>query len=222
MSTLSVRFTVDDVRYDPETHTSTLPDGRPVPHVTAVLRAVGASSSMDGVPEALLAHAGARGTAAHADCHAYDDGDLDFESVDQRVAPYLDAWIICRENIGLEPLVRERRLYAADWNYTGIMDGVFVDTRRGLNILVDIKTGNPEDAAAHQQTAAYEYAYRQSREAVTIHERWAIWLRPDLAVPYRILNYSARPDAFLDEMRWISSLTVYGEQFVRRQKVVAA
>lgn len=216
-------YTVDDLAYDPVAHRSTFPDGREVPHVTGVLKAVGVGQDFDalaGISDALsdaIDFARDRGTAMHADCHAFDDGDLDWATVHPAVRPYVEAWSTCRANMGFVPLTRERRVYHPLYNYTGILDGV---VRYGDKIILpDLKSGDPESAAGHLQTAAYEAAYRaQHPEAEHVDERWAIWLQPGARVPYKIVNYSARPDAYLDFQKWLSCLTVYHEQHARRRR----
>ena len=221
-----VRPTVDDIRYHPDTHTSTLPDGQPVPHVTAILGAVGVCDDFEELA-ALSAHmaekvgtARARGTAVHADCHAHDDDDLVWETVDPRVRAYVEAWAQCREDMGLVPVAhaRERRVYHPLFNYTGILDGVFWRPAAGKRILADLKTGDPDSAAAHLQTAAYQAPWELAYPDLAIDERWAVQLTPKLRVPYRVVNYTARPDAAMDFGKFLACLTVYNEQPPRRRK----
>jgi hypothetical protein len=226
----SYRFTVDDVTYDSDTHTSTLPDGQKVPHVTEVLGCVGVATDFDEL--AALSNyvaekietARLRGTAVHADCHAYDDtgvdgsSDLVWESMHPQVRPFVESWRTCREDKGLVPLAhgRERRVYHPLFNYTGILDGVFMCRQK--RILLDLKTGDPESAAAHLQTAAYEAAWTMMFPHLPIDQRWAVQLTPRLRVPYRIKNYTAREDAHCDIGKWLACLTVYNEQPERRRK----
>jgi hypothetical protein len=215
------RWTVADVSYDAATHTSRLPDGTDVPHVTAVLRAVGVSTDFEALAEtgprmgAAIRHAGARGSAVHADCHAYDDDDLDLADSDPRVRPYVEAWAECREAKGLLPITRERRLYHPLYGYTGIMDGLFT-APNGRVVLGDLKTGDPESSACAYQTAAYEGACRAMDPGTRIDERWAIWLQPGLRVPYRITNYTAHRQAYADFPSFLSFLTTFRAQAVRR------
>lgn len=218
------RFTVADVRYDPELHTSTLPDGQKVPHVTEVLSEVGVSTDFEELA-ALSAYMGekievarARGTAVHADCHALDDDDLLWDTVHPQVRPFVESWDQCREDMCLVPIAhaRERRVYHPLFNYTGILDGVFM--RRDKRILLDLKTGDPESAATHLQTVAYEAAWVAMFPHLPIDERWAVQLVPKLKVPYRIKNYTARPEAHTDFGKFMACLTVYHEQPARRER----
>jgi hypothetical protein len=223
-----LQWTAADVRFDRETHTSTLPDGSSVPHVTAILEAVGLKTDFTRIASfnqrtsdavELSTH---RGEAVHADCHALDDGELAWDLVDPRILPYVNAWERCKADLNLSPILhaRERFLFHPVHQFCGIMDGLF---RRAdaKTILGDLKTGDPEAAAAHVQTAAYELALSATHPELIVDERWSIWLTPRLTVPYRILNYSARPDAWLDRGKFLACLTVYREQAGRRRKVTA-
>jgi hypothetical protein len=210
--------------FDPVTHTSMLPDGRNVPHVTAILAAVGVATDFDtiaGFSRRLGEQIDLKrqiGTATHQDCHAFDDDDLVWETVDPRVKPYVDAWVTCRQNTGLQPVARERHLFHPVYVYCGIFDGVFMHPTGG-RILADLKIGDPEDAAARFQLAAYAAAYEHDHPDQPIDQRWAIWLCPERAVPYRITNYSAEPDAWQDFHKFQAFLTTYHEQPGRRRRV---
>ena len=224
MTTLAVQaYGPADVAYDPATHTSRLPDGRNVPHVTTVLKAVGLSQDFialsDMTPRIaeFVRMGGLRGTAVHADCHAYDDNDLDWDRVDERVRPFVEAWAQFREDKGLVPLVRERHVYHRHLVYTGIKDGLF-STARLRRVLVDLKCGDPEAAAAHLQTAAYEDAWHDMHPDQPIDERWAVQLIPGRRVPYRVSNYSIGEDRWLDAGKFQAALTVYNEQPGRRRR----
>jgi hypothetical protein len=221
-------YTIDDIAFDAETHTSRLPDGTDVPHVTAVLAGVGVSRDIEeltGISRRVaenVALATQRGSAVHADCHAYDDDDLDWETVDPRVLPFLDAWVTCCRDLGLTPLAhaRERRLYHWILHYVGRMDGVFLRMlfSMAVRILADLKTADPEDSACQFQTAAYEAAWMLMHPDQPIDQRWAIWLRPERRVPYTIVNYSARPDAWQDFQKFQAFLTTYNNQACRRPR----
>jgi hypothetical protein len=193
---------------------------RVVPSVTQVLKAVGVSTDFEGLSERSDRIRDAielkrdLGTALHADAHAFDDNDLDWSTVDPRVEPYLRAWATFRENTGLVPLTRERRLYHPTFFYAGTLDGIF-RTPAGQHVLCDIKTGDPDASAGMYQTAAYEAAYKES-QLCRIDQRWAVQLTPDLKVPYRITNYSARQDAWRDFQKFTAFLTTYWEQACRR------
>ena len=217
-----IRYTSDDVRYDPIRHVSWLPDGRDVPHVTRILEAVGvtmdfaALADRNGRLASVIELAGARGTAVHADCHALDDDDLICATVDPRVWPYVEAWATCKADKGLVPIAhaRERHVFHSLHTYAGILDAICL--RDGRRILVDLKTGDPAAAAAHLQTAAYELAWLAEHSDHPIDARWAIWLRPGRRVPYSIIDYTAWPASWQHGQTFLACLTVFREQPVSR------
>lgn len=223
--------TASDLIFDEEAHVSRLPNGVVVPHVTGVLSAVRVTADFAEVAELGarqredVLFARERGKAVHMDCHAYDDEDLDVEQCDPVVRPYVEAWAWVRADLELVPVPkgRERLLFHPLFFYAGIVDGVFVCQRGGrrLRVMPDLKTGDPEDAAAHLQTAAYEAAWNYMHPDQRIDERWAVWLRPELKrrKPYDIINYTARPDAAMDFQKFLACLTVYNEQPARRKRV---
>lgn len=220
-------WTVDDIAYDPETHESRAPDGTEIPHVTGILTAVGVKKNFADLASVAprvrkaVELAAMRGSAVHADCHAYDNDDLDWATVDPRVRPYLDAWVVARERLGLVPVEdgRERRVYHSRLRYTGFLDGIFrfPDGTLGLG---DIKTGDPEDSATHLQTVAYLSAWADMHPGGEIPtRRFAVRLQPERKVPFSFIDYTARPDHWLDEARWEACLMVYREQPGRRPRV---
>jgi hypothetical protein len=103
-------------------------------------------------------------------------------------------------------------VFHAQHRYAGRLDGIFKDPRDRL-ILVDIKTGDPAASGAEYQTAAYAAA----QTIGSIAERWAVQLDPDLQVPYRIHNYSARANAWQDFDLFLCFLATYRHQTARRK-----
>jgi hypothetical protein len=215
-------LTAAALSFDAEKHEYRLPDGRLVPSVTQILHGVGVATDFERIMSfgTKIAEAiefrRALGTAAHADCHAFDDNDLDWDRVDERVRPYVEAWGIFRENTGLMPIARERRVLHHGSFYCGTLDGILLKPN-GTRVLVDIKLGDPEDAAAQFQTAAYEAAYLLDHPDDLVSERWAVRLLPDRRVPYDITNYSARPEAWRDFSMFQAFATTYHAQAIRRR-----
>ena len=181
----------DLVSFDPVAHRYALPDGREVPSVTRILAATGVSVDFERIGErdparrADLEYARQRGTAVHADCHAYDDGDLELSDVHADVLPFLNAWIVFRINSRFVPERRERIVYHSGLGYAGTLDAVGL-IPNGRRVLVDIATGDPKHSAKQFQTAAYAAAYTEH----PIDERWAVQLTPDNGIPYRIHPYT--------------------------------
>lgn len=193
-------------------------EGARVPSVTTILRETGVSVDFDELAGmshrlgAAIDEKRALGQALHQDAHAFDDNDLDWSTVDARVLPYLEAWRIFRENSGLVPLRRERRVYHPGLRYAGTLDGIFAKDC-ATAVLVDIKTGDPESAGAQYQLAAYQLAHQADPDHAEIHERWSVQLTPDRRVPYRVTRY----DDWRDFEIWKSIVTTYWAQAARRK-----
>lgn len=209
--------------FNAETHTYTLPDGRVVPSVTTILKETGVAKNYDELSdrskqaETNLHYRRALGTAVHADCHSWDDDDLDLDTVDAVKRPYVEAWATFRENTGLTPLTRERRVFHAGLFYCGTLDGIFARPGGG-RVLIDIKLGDPFDAGANFQTAAYAAAYEYEHpEEGTIEDRWAVQLVPERRVPYIITPYT--PAACWDDFfKFQSHVCTYHCGHARRKR----
>lgn len=182
------------LRFEPSDHTYWHPDGHQVPSVTQILKATGlardfeALSGLSPTLERKIAAARQRGTNVHLDTHAWDDRQLNLADVDPALLPYVAAWIECRRNLGLTPVTRERMIYEPDEDYCGTMDGVFTWGPMQY-VLVDLKTGDPDDAGCRYQTAAYARAVMRERPDLHIGRRMGIWLTPARRVPYRVKPY---------------------------------
>lgn len=210
-----------ELRFDPASHVYTLADGSRVPSVTQILRDTGVSVDFDAIGAISGAHRDAielkraLGTALHSDIHAFDEGDLDWSTVDARVGPYLNAWLTFRANHPhLTPVARERRVYHACLRYAGTLDGIFVGPT-GERVLVDVKTGDPTDAGARYQLAAYQLAYETDPAVPPINERWTVQLCPDRTVPYLVETHSD----YRDFATWHAIVATYYAQAARRRAV---
>jgi hypothetical protein len=214
---MSAALTSSDVTFDQVAHEYFLPDGQRVPSVTEVLSAVGISTDFEGlssrssrIGEAIALKRDI-GQALHADAHAFDDDDLDWTTVDPRVEPYLTAYVTFRANSGVRPTTRERRVFHPQFRYAGTLDGIF-QLADGRRVLIDLKTGDPDDSACAWQTAAYEAAHLVEHPGHVIHERWGVQLVPGAQVPYRIHRYTD----WRDFAAFQAFLTTYHHQAARR------
>lgn len=194
MSTVVDRLTSTDLRFDVVGHQYFVGNVR-VPGVTEILKAVGVSRDFDALRDRSSRLADAIevkreiGHALHADAHAFDDDDLVWHSVHPDVEPYLRAWQEFRANTDLVPLARERRVFHPQLWFAGTLDGVFVRAS-ARRVLVDIKTGDPDDSGCQYQTAAYAAAWLLEHPDQVIHERWGVQLLPGRQVPYEIHTYT--------------------------------
>lgn len=200
-------------------HTYTTASGVRLPSVTEILRETRISADFEAIAQSspemartieLKRHIG---SSLHADAHAFDDDDLDWATVDPRVAPYLEAWARYREDSGLVPLTRERIVHHPSLHYAGTLDGIF-RTPAGREVLVDIKTGDPDDAGCRYQTAGYQLAYAIDHPKQAIAERWAVQLIPDRTIPYLVTPYGD----WLDLQQWQAIVTTYYAQHARRRR----
>lgn len=217
--TEAVCYSGADLLFTAAPHEYRLPDGRHVPSVTQILKAVGVSVDFDALAGMSARHgdaieqARALGTAVHADAHAYDDNDLEWSTVHPDVLPYLYAWATCRENLGLVPLQRERRLYSPTLGVCGTLDAVCCRPARVEHlILIDVKCGDPESAGAQFQTAGYALLWDEEHPDQPIGERWSVELTPGTTIPYRVHPYTD----WNDRAAFRAFVTTFYHQAARR------
>ena len=199
-------FRSTDIAFDAGAHVYSLPDGTRVPSVTQILRATGVSTDFAVLPNReAIERKRDIGIAVHSDAHAFDDGDLDWRTVHPDVLPYVEAWAIFREQKKLAPLVRERAVWHPVLRYAGTLDGIFEQPGRPVPVLIDIKCGDPQAAAAQYQTEAYRAAYASAHPGFAAVERWSVQLTPERRVPYVITPYTDWQDAEV----WRAIVTTY-------------
>lgn len=180
-----------DLIFDAVEHRYTTPAGVVVPSVTQILKRTGVSTDFEALPNRdAIARKRDIGTACHADAHAYDDDDLDWTTVDPNVRPYLDAWVEFRQVKRLTPTARERRVFHPSLGYCGTFDGIFESPDLDTPVLVDMKLGDPKDAAAQYQTAAYVLAHAIEAPEAMGYRRWSVQLLPGRRVPFLITHYA--------------------------------
>lgn len=136
--------------FDPAAHEYRL-DGALVPSVTQVIASLYDHSS---IPPWVLERKAAIGSAVHEACELYDADDLDDDSVDPVVRPYLDAWVRFRSECSPTILHNELRLADFLMRFAGQLDRVIV--RDGRPWIVDLKTTVEIDPAVGVQLAGYK------------------------------------------------------------------
>lgn len=160
------------LEFNAENHVYTY-DGISVPSVTTVLDAT--LDQFANVPADKLEFAQQRGTAVHTATALYDLDDLDVETLDSQLIPYLDAWISFRKDTGFVPQSIESRLFHKRHWYAGTYDriGKLFDN----DCVIDIKSGALMPSAGPQSAAYFEaYNYHRSEKLKT---RWVIQLKPN-------------------------------------------
>lgn len=187
----------DKLQFDSETHTYRF-NGAIVPSVTTILSDVGLYD-FSNVPEETLKYAADRGTAVHLACEYHDKGILD--TVPDVIRPYFDQYLAFLNDMDVEIVEIEKRVFCEKFLYAGTLDRIAVLKKlSGQPVLVDIKTG--QKSIAHQvQTAAYEYAYKTDKRQKM--DRYTLYLSDD---GYKLSEaHTSRQDFDI----FLSALSVY-------------
>lgn len=142
--------------------------------VTSILAVMGMSLGFESVDREVLARAQFRGTRVHGACQFLDEPDgLDWSCLEAHEVPYVEAWQTFKDDTGFKPFEIERQLANLAYEVAGTTDRIG-ELRDGSLAVVDLKTGEVDDAAA-LQTALYGFMY----DPETIFHRFAVRLRPD-------------------------------------------
>ncbi|MFH1109789.1 MAG: PD-(D/E)XK nuclease family protein [Planctomycetota bacterium] len=153
-------MTIDDLIYDPATHTTTTKDGRDVPHVTRIIRATNCSHDFRFVDPVTLAAAQLRGEYVHRACQMLDEDDLNWATLDPRIEGYVRAWEACKHEQHLVVEASEVRVFSEQAWFTGTLDKVCRrDGGVRWTVIVDLKTGPEKYSGAKLQLAAYVRAW---------------------------------------------------------------
>lgn len=147
----------DAIRFDEATHRYYLGD-REVPGVSLILKTMG----KQGDYSFLDPFYALRGKYVHRACHLDMEGTLDDATLDPEIIPYISAWRKFRIMSHACMISMETICYNASHDYAGTHDFLgylFHDSRL---VLLDIKSGNPENW--HRlQLAAYLLAVMGER-----------------------------------------------------------
>lgn len=156
--------------FEPESHAYRW-KGSPVPSVTQVLAPL---ESFAGVPAEILEAAREFGTHAHLACHLDNIGQLDEDSLDPALAPYLAGWRAFKAETGFAVTGSEARLYHRSLGYAGTADAIGVLYDKVT--VIDIKSG-AVPATVGCQLAAYQAAAEQ--DGIKIKRRLCVQLLGD-------------------------------------------
>lgn len=200
MQAVSSSPTVDTrplIVMDEASHVYTHRDGHRPPSVTQVLGQVKPWLGMfDRVSTSALEHARQRGSQVHRATHYLDEGDLDWDTVDPVIVPYLQAWERFKREKRFLPILMETLVYHPTYGYAGTFDRIgTADCGDGTApCMVDIKTG--DGSMAGPQLAAYVEAWRAMQGdafpgAVPRH-RWTVQLHD--TGRYSITEHKSRED----------------------------
>ena len=161
-------------------------NGMIVPGVTQVLAQI---ETYAGIPPSTLEYARERGQAVHLATQLWDEGDLDTQTLDPVVGPYLSAWIQFLADTGFGVTEIETRVYSDYPRYCGTLDRV--GFLQGDHCVIDIKAVAAISPLTGLQTAAYAGAWRTDKR-MKLPRRAAVQLRPDGT--YRWEEHSDKTD----------------------------
>ncbi len=128
-------------------------NGVVLPSVTQVLKLAGIGVYAANVPLANIERAGAIGTAVHEGCQFLDEDDLNFESLDPVVLPYVVAYQRWREEYLPEWEGIELQIESPELRLAGTIDRV--GKVKGQRYIVDIKTQRVKAKHWGLQTSGY-------------------------------------------------------------------
>jgi len=153
---------------------------QPVPSVTQIL---------DPCTRWFTDEARDRGKLVHKLTELHDNGGVKESSIDERLRPYLVAYIKFLSDTGWVPVEREVMGYSEIWDYAGTWDGIY-QKRNGGYALVDIKSGKAMPYVA-LQLAGYKELVKDRFPGALLH---SLELRRD--GKYRL------SDAYTDPNYW--------------------
>lgn len=174
--------------------------GARVPSVTQVLKPLYDFSC---VGDEVLEVARQRGSLVHRLCELDDLNNLDPDSIDDSLLPYLSAWRQFRIDSKFVATRIEHRLINSQYRYAGTEDreGVMSDTPKGTIDLIDIKTTATLGPEVGPQLAGYEHARNPNEPP--IGRRYAVQLNKNGT--YRLSPYTDRSDFTV----FLSCLQIY-------------
>lgn len=202
------------LQFDPVEHRYYY-NGLWIPNVTSILEVM-VDYSM--VPGPVLEAAALRGNAVHTACHYYNEGDLDWSTLDEDWFGYVSAYIAFLDDTGFHVEHSERRVFHRPLRYAGTLDlaGVFRKVWPDRRALGDIKTTAVMHPVVALQTAAYaEALHRELKAKDRYTHRFTLQLQRDGT--YNIEWHEAAHDF----QRFAACLTLYTWR-VQHEQLLAA
>ena len=138
--------------FDEATHTYRW-CGELVPGVSGIIKSTGLAPDYTKIDPATLARAAARGAYVDQCCALLDRGELDEPALHPETVPYVQAWQLCKRELGFRPLRHQGRIYHPTLRYAGSYD-VDVEDAQGP-IRVDLKCTWKIARTYQLQLAAY-------------------------------------------------------------------
>jgi len=196
----------DTVLFDEPSHTYTV-NGVNYPSVSTVLSLFADYSR---VPRAVLEFKRQIGRATHYAIQLYETGELDLDSVDDQVMPYLEGWIKLKADMPGRVVAGEQIVYHKKYRYAGRLDLNYLLDRDHSLWQWDIKCTYQMEPATALQTAAYtEAANHMNPDLQPITKRAGVQLCPDgsyVFYPYTKPEHRTDFNIFLNALncyRWL-------------------
>lgn len=163
-----------DLQFNEERHEYRL-NGRIVPSVTDVLDPL---QMLDGIPWATLEAARVFGSHVHLGCHYHNTGELEWDTLDDRLASYIRGYLEFLADTGFVVLASEERVASVKCGYAGTLDLLGLMRSKKRKTLVDIKSTATLPRTVGPQTAGYENAWSEM-SGEKIGDRYCLHLGPD-------------------------------------------
>lgn len=199
------------LQFDEDSHSYTL-DGKPCVGVTETLKDL-SSREYRFVKAEVMAEAAWLGQAVHKVIELDIEGELDEESLDERLVGYLEKWRHFVATSGFRPILSESKVFSRKFSYAGTLD--LFGILNGEAALIDAKRCASVPRTAGPQTAAYEIALREcypeivAQAAVGPREgrihRFALHLTPGETPGWRLVPFKNPNDARV----FLSALTLH-------------
>lgn len=187
--------------FDPIKHIYML-DGQVLPSTTQIINWM---NRYAGVPEAVLEEARQIGDAVHLATALFDHNDLDEESVDPVVEPYLEAWKAFKADTGFMVSFVERPIYSETYRYATTPDRGGRFSRDSEDGVLEIKTTATILPSCGPQTAAQKQAMVEWGFLKPTAPRYTVQLCPEKKPAYRVVKHSDPNDMAV----FLSSLNVH-------------
>lgn len=175
--------------FDEATHTYLLGDAA-LPSVTGIIKDMGLVHS-----DYFTEYSRDRGTKVHQAIQLHNDGELDEDTLDPVLRPYLTAWQRFKDEAHVTIEASEVRLASEVYRFAGTIDAV--GTIGGTPAILDIKSGQVQPWTAIQ-LAGYHILLDQPAR-----KRYAVQLKEDGS--YRLHEFKDRQDRGV----FLAALTIH-------------
>ncbi len=127
-----------------------------------------------------------RGRAVHEACALLVKQQLDLANTDPRLHGYIESFNKFKIRTGFHVKHIELPVWSLQYQFAGTLD--YFGVLNGVDTIIDLKSGEPADAAA-LQTGAYSFAAKESK-GLSAQRRLTLRLDPD--------GKEARPEEYQD------------------------